>query len=105
MTSRKEYEEGYNPWYESEHIAQLLAIPGFLSPGRYAAIKGGPRYLTLYELENAAVSESDAWERARDSNPWGRRVRPFTRHDENSPGIYRRIDPQSGISDAGRRGK
>jgi len=38
------FEEEYHRWYDEEHIAHLLAVPGFLSAGRYVALKGGPKY-------------------------------------------------------------
>jgi hypothetical protein len=40
------------------------------------------------------VSETEAWSRARVSNPWTRRVQPNLRHDEGSPGVYQRIYPK-----------
>lgn len=55
-----EYEAEYHRWYE-EHIARLLAIPGFLSAGRYVALKGGPKNLALYELETAEVLRTSAF--------------------------------------------
>jgi hypothetical protein len=56
-----EFEADYNRWYDEEHIDRLLAIPGFLSAGRYEALKGGPKYLALYELEAADVLRSPAF--------------------------------------------
>ncbi len=47
-----EFEAEFNRWYDEEHIARLLAVPGFLSAGRYAAVKGAPKYLAMYELED-----------------------------------------------------
>ena len=46
-----EFEADFNRWYDEEHISRLLEVPGFLSAGRYIAIKGGPKYLAMYELE------------------------------------------------------
>jgi hypothetical protein len=40
------------------------------------------------------VSESAPWAKARDSNPWSKRVRAFMRHDVGSPGVYRRLYPK-----------
>jgi hypothetical protein len=57
-------------------------------------VEGQPKYLTLYEFEHVGVPDSEAWNRTRDSNPWTRRVRPYLRHDEGSPGVYRRIHPR-----------
>jgi hypothetical protein len=56
-----EHEEEYHRWYDEEHIARLLAIPGFLSAGRYVALKGGPRNLALYELETPEVLRTAAF--------------------------------------------
>lgn len=50
--------------------------------------------MTLYEFENATLSESKAWARTRDNNLWSRRIRAFMRHDIGSPGVYRRIYPK-----------
>src|SRR5260370_2859203 len=56
-----EFEAEYHRWYDEEHIAHLLAVPGFLSAGRYVALKGGPKYLALYELESPDVLKSPAF--------------------------------------------
>jgi hypothetical protein len=87
-------EEEFNAWYNTVYIPGYLAVPGCLGARRYVAVEGQPKYLTLYEFEQAQVPESEAWTRARDSNPWTRRVRPYLRHDEGSPGVYRRIYPR-----------
>ena len=89
-----QFETEYHRWYDEEHIAHLLAVPGFLSAGHYVALKGGPKYLALYEFATASVSESEPWAKARDGNPWSNRIRPFMRHDVGSPGVYRRLDPK-----------
>jgi antibiotic biosynthesis monooxygenase (ABM) superfamily enzyme len=56
-----EHEAEYHRWYEEEHIAHLLAVPGFLSAGRYEALKGAPKYLALYELDHHDVLRSAAF--------------------------------------------
>jgi hypothetical protein len=110
-----QHEPEFHRWYDEEHIPSLLAAPGFLSAARYVALKGGPpylavpgclgarrfvaidsqpKYLTLYEFENPNMSESAPWARARDANPWSKRIRPYMRHDVGSPGVYRRAFPQ-----------
>ncbi len=84
-------EEEFNDWYNTVYIPGYLTVPGCLNARRYVAVEGQPKYLTLYEFEHERVPESEAWNRTRDSNPWTRRVRPYLRHDEGSPGVYRRI--------------
>ena len=184
----QEHEAEFNRWYDEEHIKRLTSVPGFLNGGRYVALKGGPKYLAMYELEDhhvlrsaafldevrykpspwrqktsgghvgrnyilnayrqifpartnpveatmemppylqmgrmdipaameeefnawydtvyipgyltvydferADVSESEAWNRVRDSNPWTRRVRPAMLLDAGSPAVFKRIYPK-----------
>ena len=73
-----------------------MAVPCCIGARRFVAEVGQPKYLTLYEFANAAVSESEPWNKARDSNVWSNRIRPFMRHDVGSPGVYRRIDRKHG---------
>jgi hypothetical protein len=56
-----EHEAEFNAWYDGEHIQRLLAVPGFLSAGRYVALKGGPKYLAMYELEDVNVLRTSAF--------------------------------------------
>ena len=57
----EEHEAEFNRWYDEEHLARLLAVPGFLGAGRYVALKGGPKYLAIYELEDHNVLRSAAY--------------------------------------------
>jgi hypothetical protein len=69
-----QYEAEYHRWYDEEHIAHLLAVPGFLSAGRYEALKGNPKYLALYELEHPDVLRSPAFLEGVRFRPSARRV-------------------------------
>jgi hypothetical protein len=55
------YDQEFNAWYDTRHLPQLKAIAGILDAARYVAVKGGPKYLAVYELENAEVIRSDAF--------------------------------------------
>src|SRR5713226_5836735 len=61
-------EQDFNRWYNEEHLAERLAIPGFLSAARYEAVKGHPKHLAYYELESPAVLESEAYKQV-SANP------------------------------------
>src|SRR3982750_3594998 len=54
-------EADFNRWYEEEHLAERMAIPGFINARRFTAIEGGPKYLALYDLESAEVLQSPAY--------------------------------------------
>ena len=56
-----EHEAEFNRWYDEEHITHLLQVPGFLSAGRYVALRGGPKYLAMYELEDPSVLRTAAF--------------------------------------------
>src|SRR5260370_8862932 len=90
-----EFEAECRRWYDEDHIAHRLAVPGFLSAGRYEALKGSPKYLALYELEDADVLRSPAFLD-------GVRFRPSARRVQYSGGTigrnylrngYRQIHP------------
>lgn len=69
------YEEEFNAWYDTEHLPELLALPGFLDAARYVATRGGPKYLAVYELESAEAVKTPEFTN-RQTSPWGRRVSP-----------------------------
>lgn len=51
-------EADFNRWYEEEHLAERMAIPGFINARRFTALEGGPKYLALYDLESPEVLQS-----------------------------------------------
>jgi hypothetical protein len=64
-------EEEFNAWYDSEHLAERLAIPGFRSARRWVR---GATYLATYELDSPEVLQSRPYlERFRNQTPWSRR--------------------------------
>ena len=69
------YDEEFNAWYDTQHLPQLLELPGFLDAARYVAVKGGPRYLAAYELESADAVETPEFKN-RPIPPWDRRMSP-----------------------------
>ncbi len=70
------FEEEFNAWYDSEHIPERLAVPGFLTGLRYVCVGGHPRYLAMYDLESYDVLQSPAYNKVGYGNasPWTKRV-------------------------------
>jgi hypothetical protein len=50
-------EAAFDRWYETEHIPERLACPGFVSVSRYRS-EATPRYLAIYELEGPEALRS-----------------------------------------------
>lgn len=69
------HEEEFNAWYNTEHLPELLALPGFLDAARYVAAKGGPKYLAVYEIASVDAVQTPEF-KSRPRTPWGRRVSP-----------------------------
>ncbi|HTE84657.1 MAG TPA: hypothetical protein VK821_07975 [Dehalococcoidia bacterium] len=52
------HEAAVNRWYDSRHVPQRQALPGFISAERYELIQGahpgqiGPKYAALYDTES-----------------------------------------------------
>jgi len=89
-------EAEFNRWYNEEHLAERLAVPGFLSGARYEAVKGGPKHLAVYELESAAVMESPAYKKVQASpTPWTQRSGPQAIATTFIRNIYSMIHPRA----------
>ncbi|HEY5864695.1 MAG TPA: hypothetical protein VI542_03950 [Candidatus Tectomicrobia bacterium] len=69
------YEEEFNAWYNTEHLPELLALPGVLDAARYVAMKGGPKYLAAYELASVDALQTPEYTN-RPRTPWGKRIGP-----------------------------
>ena len=70
------FEEEFNAWYDTEHLPERLAVPGFETALRFVCLSGHPRYLAMYDLARPEVLESPEYLRVafESSSPWTRRV-------------------------------
>jgi len=90
-----EKEALFNEVYDTEHVPELLKVPGVLSVTRNTLVplkmsiggevktivaEGEPKYSALYELESAEVLTSAAWAKAVEAGRWAAQVRPYTRN-------------------------
>lgn len=69
-------EEEFNTWYDEEHLAERLAIPGFRSARRWVADvpPGAGKYLATYELDSPEILKSPAYlQRFENPTPWTKR--------------------------------
>ena len=87
-------EEDFNRWYNEEHLAELLSVPGVLSAARYEAVMSGPKHLACYELESPAVVETAAFT-SRPRTEWGQRVSPSIIGTNLISNVYEMIYPEN----------
>ena len=70
-------EAEFNRWYNQEHLAERMSVPGFLSCARYEAVKGGPKHLAVYELASPDILQTAAYKKvAENPTDWTRRAGP-----------------------------
>jgi hypothetical protein len=74
-------EAEFNRWYDGEHVAERVAIPGFVAARRFVAEPAAgspaasPKYLALYEAETPAVRGGAAYRQAlNNQTAWSRAV-------------------------------
>jgi hypothetical protein len=89
-----ELEEEFNRWYNEEHIAERLSIPGVLNAARYVAVRGGPKHLACYELAEPEAYFSDIWQHhLNHPTAWSQRMAPTVVGRNFVRNLYRLIYP------------
>ena len=87
-----ELEDELRRWYDEEHLAEVMAVPGVLNAARYEATSSGPKHLVVYELESPAVVQSEAWT-SRPRTEWGKRIAPSVIGTVYISNVYEMIHP------------
>jgi hypothetical protein len=88
-----EIEAEFNEWYDTEHVPERLAVPGFRAAQRYRAIEGAPAYQALYDLDSPAVLDTPAYLKLRENQ--NERTRRITSQFQNlHRGVYTQIYPE-----------
>ena len=54
-------EAEFEEWFQHEHLAERIAVPGFLLGRRHEAVSAEPRYFNFYLTESAEVLKSNAY--------------------------------------------
>jgi len=87
-------EDLFNEVYDTEHVPNLLNVPGVHAATRikgepFALIIGGgkediahegARYSAVYEIDGPHVLVSPEWAKAGEAGRWPTQVRPYTRN-------------------------
>lgn len=76
MDAPPAFEEEFNAWYDTEHLPERLAVPGFETALRFVCLSGHPRYLAMYDLARPDVLDSPEYLKVAfaNSSPWTLRV-------------------------------
>jgi len=69
-------EDEFHDWYDTEHVPERLAVPGFLNAERWIGIDNPKDSVALYDLDNVAVLHSAPYLAVGGANgsPWTKRV-------------------------------
>ena len=75
-------EEEYTDWYDTEHIPERAALPGFLTAERYMVL-GEKRSITMYDLSGPEAVQSPEYKAISGDNftPWTKRLYPKISHN------------------------
>lgn len=96
------WEAEFNEWYDREHIAERVALPGFRRARRYAAAEDTehPRYAALYETVDVSDLRAPAYlDLLADQSPWSKKVMAeFTLFDRLTCRVV--VDRAQGIGGA-----
>jgi len=89
----------FNEVYDTEHVPNLLKVPGVIAVSRFKTEpgqvsiggelrpvtgEGQPTYMAVYELESPEVIASDAWAEAVEAGRWPDEVRPHTSNRQHA---------------------
>jgi hypothetical protein len=91
----------FNEVYDTEHVPNLLKVPGVRAVARMEGEPfamsiggedkrvehGGPRHSALYEIDGPQALVSREWAQAVEAGRWPGEVRPFTRNRRHA--LYR----------------
>ena len=71
------FEPAFDEWYDRQHHAERVAIPGFARARRYLNLGIGPRYFARYDVADATVLASDPYLAALNHpTPWTQKLMP-----------------------------
>jgi hypothetical protein len=93
MDVAPELEEDFNRIYETQHIPEIMKVPGVLGVKRYvlekSPVKGVPKYTAIYRVNSPDVPQSPAWIAASDTGDWKPKIRPHTTNRIHA--VYREL--------------
>ncbi len=94
MDIPNELEEEFNRIYDTQHVPNIIKVPGVNACTRYklesADVEGVARYAAVYEIDSPGIPQTDGWKAESDKGDWASQIRPHT--SNRSHLIYQRIN-------------
>ena len=90
MAVPPEHEDDWNQWYSNIYTTNYEKVQGCIRARRWKALRGEPKYATVYELEHEKVPETPEWLTQRNIDPSNERMRSLETHATGSPGIWKK---------------
>ena len=88
-----ELEADFNRIYDTEHVPNIVKVPGVHSCTRYKLestdVEGTAKYAAVYEIDSPDVPFTDVWVAASDTGDWAPMIRPHT--SNRSHIVYRKL--------------
>ena len=86
MQAPPAFEDEFNAWYDTEHIPERVAVPGFETGIRYVCVSGSPRFLAMYDTQTPQVLASPDYLRVSfdQASPWTKRVTSRVKVDRSA---------------------
>ena len=93
MDIPNEKEEEFNRIYDTQHVPNIVKVPGVHGCVRYklesSDVEGAARYAAVYEIDSPDIPETDGWKAESDKGDWPSKIRPHT--SNRSHLIFRRL--------------
>jgi len=69
-------EDEFNDWYDTEHVPERRAVPGFINCERWIGAENPKISVATYDLDSFDVLQSEAYRKIAGANlsPWSKRV-------------------------------
>lgn len=73
------HEDGFNTWYDEQHLPEILACPGWLRARRFVSLGDGPKYAAIYEVEGMWAYDSEQYLAVAGFGPFTDHISDFQR--------------------------
>ena len=75
-------EDEFNDWYDTEHVPERLAVPGFINAHRWIGSDNPKLSVATYDLDEVGVLHSPPYQAVGGANgsPWTKRVTGRVKH-------------------------